>query len=239
MCQEKGRQVIAVAEKEEGELWPCATRGKVLPIAVWWLLQGSITSQEPKGQRWSAWLLAGSLGTWWSAESVVSPCQQKKSSRESSWSTCQLLQRLEPRDCVWWGVQRGCCPAKCEHQCPFGVSSKAFRSFVREKTHPPCPLGCKAFLVSHTCRADCNCGIFSLMVWVHWCKGWKDPCEWNLPCMHQLLVFADRHIWGKPAWIVIYKLLTACSAFCFMLLDSFVYISLWLLPTHLWQIWSP
>lgn len=24
MCQEKERQVIAVAEKEEGELWPCA-----------------------------------------------------------------------------------------------------------------------------------------------------------------------------------------------------------------------
>lgn len=34
MCQEKGRQVLAVAEKEEGELWPCAAYGKILPIAV-------------------------------------------------------------------------------------------------------------------------------------------------------------------------------------------------------------
>lgn len=154
MCQKKEGQVVAVAEKEEGELRPCAGCGKVLPIAVWWLLQGSIS----KGQRWSVWLLAGSLGTWWSAECAVSPCQQQ-SPRESSWSTCQLLQRLEPRDCVWWGVQRGCCPAKCEHQCPLGVSSKAFRNFRREETHPY-PLGCKAFLVSHARRADCNCGIF-------------------------------------------------------------------------------
>lgn len=48
MCQEKERQVVAVGEKEEGELWPCAGYGKVLPIAVWWLLQGSISSQGPR-----------------------------------------------------------------------------------------------------------------------------------------------------------------------------------------------
>lgn len=167
MHQEKERQGVAVAEKEEGELWPFAGYDKVLPIAVWWLLRGSISSQGPKGQRWSAWLLACSLGTWWSAECVVSPCQQKWSPRKSSWSACQLLQRLEPGDCVRWGVQRGCCPARCEHQRPFWVSSKAFRSFITEKTHP-CPLGRKAFLVSHTCRADRNCGIF------YWWSGCID-----------------------------------------------------------------
>lgn len=77
------------------------------------------------------------------------------------------------------------------------------------------------------------------MVWVPQCKGWKDPCEWKLPHIHQLLVYADRHLQGKTAWLLIYKLLTTRSAFCFMLSDRFIFVSLWLLPTHLWQIWRP
>lgn len=78
-----------------------------------------------------------------------------------------------------------------------------------------------------------------LILQVHQCKGWKDPSEWKLLHIDQLLVFADGHLQGETGWVVIYKLFVACSVFCFMLSDRFMYISLWLLPTHHWQTWSP
>lgn len=37
---------------------------------------------------------------------------------------------------------------------------------------------------------------------------------------------------SRKNWIVIYKVLTVCTALCFMLSDGFIDIVLWLLPSH-------
>lgn len=48
-----------------------------------------------------------------------------------------------------------------QHRCPYALSSRAFRSFLREKVCR-CPLGCKAPPVSDARSADCGSGGYSL-----------------------------------------------------------------------------
>jgi len=66
--------VLAVTGKEDGELWPLAASGKVLP--------GAGGSHRPECQRCPAWLLAGCVRTQGSTECVVFPCPQQQSPRD-------------------------------------------------------------------------------------------------------------------------------------------------------------
>lgn len=104
--QGKERQVIAVAKKGEGELWPLAGCGKALSVAVWQLLPGSLSSHGPKwqGASLTSCRLHGDL-----VKHIVCclPLPAEQGPREGTWSSCHLLQRLKPGYCNWWGMQVG------------------------------------------------------------------------------------------------------------------------------------
>lgn len=101
-------------------------------------------------------------GTW---QSIL--CCLPLPTEAESWCSCQFLQKLGPGDWNQWEMQTdwAFCQWSVLCWCPYELSSKAFRSFIREKTCP-CSLGCKDLLVSDTYRADCNCVFIPLLVWV-------------------------------------------------------------------------
>lgn len=101
--------------------------------------------------------------------------------------------------------------AASQHCCPYELSSRAFRSFLREKVCP-CSLGCKALPVSDARRAAHDSAGYSMEGLGTPTQRLKRPWWVEAALYTSAAGSVDRHLQQEAVWAVICKRLTACSA---------------------------